>query len=91
MKTLIDDLLELARSGQTPGGTKLVAIKRAATTCWDALKADDATLIIDSGPTGVADAGRLDQVFDNRFYSAIEDDGPGIGLAIVSEVANAHG
>lgn len=91
MKTLIDDLLELARSGQTPGGTKLVAIKRAATTCWDAVKADDATLITDSGPTGVADASRLDQVFDNRFYSAIEDDGPGIGLAIVSEVANAHG
>ena len=165
MKDLIDDLLELARSGQTLGETEPVAIERAATTCWDTVDTGDATLTVEGDPTIVADAGRLHQVFGNLFRNAVEhsstnpdsqarqdavkhsstspdsqagqdsiehggadltirigpldegfyvedngpgipealredileygvsgaDDGTGIGLAIVSEVANAHG
>ena len=134
MKALIDDLLELARSGQTLGETEPVAIERAATACWDTVETAGATLTVEGEPTVVADGGRLHQVFGNLFRNSIEhggtdqtvrvgplgedgfyveddgpgideqrredvlgygvsgtDDGTGIGLAIVSEVANAHG
>jgi PAS domain S-box-containing protein len=148
MKSLIDDLLELARSGQTLGETEPVDLERAATTCWDTVQTGEASLTIVGNPTIVADAGRFHQVFGNLFRNAIEhgstddrphsdkgtdhsdtvvrlglledrsgffvedngpgipedrredvldygvsgaDDGTGIGLAIVREVADAHG
>jgi PAS domain S-box-containing protein len=135
MKSLIDDLLELARSGQTLGETEPVALEPAATTCWDTVETGEATLTVEAAPTIVADPSRLHQVFGNLFRNSVEhsdsavavrigpldgesgffveDDGPGIaeerredvldygvtgsadgtgiGLAIVNEVAQAHG
>jgi signal transduction histidine kinase len=133
MERLIDDVLALARQGQTLDETAPVSLSSAAATAWHNVETAAATLEIDADATIVADEGRLERLFENLFRNAVEhassdvavnvgvaddgfyveDDGPGIpedereavfdagytnaadgtgfGLAIVEEIAQAHG
>jgi PAS domain S-box-containing protein len=146
MDELINDLLTLARQGDTVGETTMVDIAALAGQAWTDVETGDATLEKHGTATVEADAARLRAVFENLFRNSVEhgstgsqsraddrdsaapvtvsvgatdtgfyvaDDGVGIppeerddvfergyttsdagtgfGLAIVAEVAQAHG
>ncbi|WP_430504106.1 histidine kinase N-terminal 7TM domain-containing protein [Haloparvum sp. PAK95] len=136
MDDLLDDLLQLARHGESIGETEPVDLQTVVRDAWGMVETGDATLRLD-GDLGTAevDRARVVELFANLFSNSIEhgsdggkvtvrvtregdrisvsDDGPGIpvdvrnevlergvstseggtgfGLAIVDEVAEAHG
>jgi len=138
MDELINDLLTLARQGETVGETAMVDLAALAGQAWIDVETGEATLEKIGTATIEADAARLRAVFENLFCNAVKhgrraatstpitvsvgtmdtgfyvaDDGAGIppeerddvfergyttsdagtgfGLAIVAEVAQAHG
>ncbi|MFB6217619.1 MAG: ATP-binding protein [Halobacteriaceae archaeon] len=135
METLVEDLLALAREGQTVDEVETVDIAAVAERAWRNVGTGDGDLRVEAAGTLSADGDRLVQVFENLFRNAVEhggadvtvevgaldggegfyvaDDGPGIpagdrdgvfesgyttrengtgfGLAIVREIAEAHG
>ncbi|NEU55867.1 PAS domain-containing protein [Halorussus sp. MSC15.2] len=72
MQTLIDDLLTLAREGDSVVETEPVALRAIADTCWGTVPTDGATLVTDATRTVRADRGRLGQLLENLFRNAVE-------------------
>jgi PAS domain S-box-containing protein len=133
MEAIIDDVLTLAREGQSIGETESVSLGDTARAAWENVDTDGADLVVATDGSFAADPDRLPNLFENLFRNAREhgdsavtvtvgwdddafyvaDDGPGIppgersdvlefgyttaesgtgfGLAIVRQVADAHG
>ncbi|QLH82880.1 GAF domain-containing protein [Halosimplex pelagicum] len=135
MERLIDDLLRLAREGETVDSPAPVELAAVARDAWDTVDTAGADLRVETDATVVADGSRLRQLVENLARNSIEhggdavtvtvgdlpdgdgffvaDDGPGVpdddrervfesgfstspegtgfGLAIVAEIASAHG
>jgi PAS domain S-box-containing protein len=135
MRTLVENVLTLARKGDTVNDPGVVAVESVAETCWRTTDTDGAALVVETDSTIRADETRLRSLFENLFRNSVEhagrtatitvgeldgrqglyvtDDGPGIpaemrdqlfefgatseeegtgfGLAIVREIAEAHG
>lgn len=135
METLIEDLLTLARQGQSIDVTEPITLSAVANQCWRVVDTRVATLTVENDLTFMADTERFQQLLENLFGNAIQhgsedatirvgaledrpgfyvaddgsgipeedcdtvfdsgystaDDGTGFGLAIVSEIADAHG
>ncbi|MFB6250171.1 MAG: ATP-binding protein [Halobellus sp.] len=133
METLIDDVLDLAREGQTVTEAELVDLAGVARESWNHVAAGGAQLQVETEQSVLAEQKRLTRLFENLLRNAVEhggetvqitvgslddgfyveDDGPGIpesdrddvfksgyttneagtgyGLAIVSEIVDAHG
>ena len=133
MHTLIEDLLELARSDSTEPDTEVVDLRDVVERSWDVVPTETATLTVETDRRIRADPTMLGQLIENLVHNAtvyggegvtvtvtdlpegfaVADDGPGIpvadrervfevgyttgddgtgfGLAIVQEVADAHG
>jgi len=83
METLIDDLLVLARRGDTIGDTESVSVTTLAEKAWSSVRAPDATLTVTEEIDGViADPNRLRQAFENLFRNAVDHGGPDISIEI---------
>jgi PAS domain S-box-containing protein len=135
MDDLIDDLLTLARQGQSIGDPEPVELETVVDAAWTTAGPGDVALERASLPTVEGDAGRLRELFENCFrnvgehapeattvrverlddragFAVVDDgagipperreaafetghttdpDGTGFGLAIVEEIAEAHG
>jgi PAS domain S-box-containing protein len=79
MGSLIDDLLELARTGQTVGSRETVALGGAAERAWSSVATGDATLEIGDPGSVEADPDRLRELLENLFRNAVEHgDGGGV-------------
>jgi signal transduction histidine kinase len=135
METLIEDVLALARQGQSIGRTEAVSLATLVDRVGESVALGNATLELEGDCQFVADEDRARQLLENLVRNAIDhggadvaiaigaredgegfyvaDDGPGIppderadvfeagystahdgtgfGLAIVSEIADAHG
>lgn len=131
--TMINELLTLAREGETIAEFETLDLDVVVDTCWEIVEDEQATLNTDTLPLIKADRSRLRQLLENLFRNAVdhggenvtvtvgeldggffvEDDGSGIpeddrnnvfetgfstaeqgtgfGLAIVQEIATAHG
>ncbi|QZX98326.1 sensor histidine kinase [Halobaculum rubrum] len=139
MGALIEDVLTLARQGESIHETEPVELAPLVERCWRTVASADATLSVETTATVRADPDRLRQLLENLFGNAVDhggdavtvtvdtlenddggsdgfyvaDDGPGVpeadrdsvfehgyssdsdgtgfGLAIVAEIAGAHG
>lgn len=135
MEEIIDDVLAMARAGNTALNKQPVDLERVVGSAWQTSRTKSAELVIHPGLTSVtADEGRLKSLLENLFRNAVEhghnsitvevgplnsngffvaddgpgipkkerdkvfefgystnDDGTGIGLAVVESIASAHG
>ncbi|PSQ49557.1 hypothetical protein BRD19_03775 [Halobacteriales archaeon SW_7_65_23] len=72
METLIEELLGLARAGETIGGVEPVELAAVARRAWETVDTGDATLSVTTTATISADPDRLQQLFENLFRNAVE-------------------
>jgi PAS domain S-box-containing protein len=72
METIVDDVLTLAKQGQTIKQVEPVDVAEVAERAWESVETSDARL--ENEATGIiaADEGRLSQVFENLFRNATE-------------------
>ena len=82
MRTLIDDLLTLAREGETATDREPVALDSAVEACWSNVRTDGATVLVDVHRSVRADPSRLKQVFENLFRNSIEHAGSGVTVRV---------
>ena len=77
MAALVDDLLALARQGQSVGEVEPVDLRTVARSAWASVESREATLEVAEDPLVVdADESRLVQLFENLFRNAVEHGGP---------------
>lgn len=72
METIIDDVLRLAREGETIDEMSPVDLHRVANRYWDQVPADDASMTVSGGMTLKADENRLGHLFENLFRNSTE-------------------
>jgi two-component system OmpR family sensor kinase len=72
MERLIDELLTLARQGETIGETEPVQLSALATRAWENVETNGATLACETDRTLFADRNRLTAVLENLFRNAVE-------------------
>ncbi|MFC7131047.1 ATP-binding protein [Haloferax chudinovii] len=89
MNALTEELLVIARQGTDAFATTTVSLAETAERCWEHVETGDATLVVASDRTVVADAGRLHQLFENLIRNAVEHGST--GSRISSDDAVEHG
>jgi PAS domain S-box-containing protein len=73
METLVEDLLTLAREGQTVEDLEPVDLASVATEAWTTIETAEATLELEGADVELlADEGRLKQVLENLFHNAVQ-------------------
>jgi PAS domain S-box-containing protein len=72
MDALIDDVLTVAREGQTVEETDPVSLRECAVSAWGTVATEHATLDLADDVTVEADRARLARVFENLFRNAVE-------------------
>jgi len=79
---LIDDLLTLARNGDTVGEFEPFPLKPLIDECQQILPDDQATVVIDENLTISANECRLQQLFENLFMNSVDHGGDDITITI---------
>ena len=82
MDTLIEEILTLAREGETVTDRELVDIASVANASWSNVRTAIASLIVDIDQTIEADKSRLKQLFENLFRNALDHGGPDVTVAV---------
>ena len=83
METLITDVLQLARSGQTIETKTRVSLATAVTNAWQMVDSADATLTLEDDELVLtADESRLRQLLENLFRNAVEHGGPSVTIRV---------
>jgi len=74
METLVEDLLTLAREGETVDDPEPVELRPVFENCWENVAAPAASLEVDvdAGETVSADRTRLKQLVENLYRNAVE-------------------
>jgi PAS domain S-box-containing protein len=84
MDRLVDDLLSLARTGETIDDVAPVTLSTVARRAWETTGTDDATLAVEADLTVRADESRLRQLFENLFRNSVEHGGTGVTVRVVA-------
>lgn len=84
MDAMIDDLLTLAKSGQTVKTTEQVALADVASEAWDNVNVSgcELELVVPTATTIEADPDRLLHVFENLFRNAADHNDPPITVFV---------
>lgn len=81
-QTLINDVLRLARSGDTVESMEPVSLPALAEECWGVIPAKEATLTVETSQTVSADQGGLRQLLENLLANAVEHGGEDVTVRI---------
>ncbi|MXR43340.1 GAF domain-containing protein [Halobaculum sp. WSA2] len=90
MESLIEDLLVLAREGESIAETESVDVGEIANDCWSFVASEEATLTVEIDRRITADGSRLQQLFENLFRNAIEHGGDDVTIR-VGELSDGSG
>jgi signal transduction histidine kinase len=82
MDQLIDDLLQLARQGQTVDETKQVDLRGVAEDAWELVESPEASLEVEGEMAVEADRDRLQQALENLFRNATDHVGEDVALKL---------
>lgn len=84
MATLIDELLTLAREGESVTDPEALDLGRLVSECWATVETGDAELSVSIDGTYriLADETRLKQLFENLFRNAIDHAGPEVRVTL---------
>jgi PAS domain S-box-containing protein len=72
MDALVDDLLHLARKGETVTDPEPTALETLAEQAWRNVDTGGGRLVVERGRTVLADRGRAKQLLENLFRNAVE-------------------
>jgi PAS domain S-box-containing protein len=81
-QALIDDLLTLAREGETVAEVQPVALEDILEQGWQTVDTEQATLEIDDTPVIEADRSRLQELLENLYRNAVEHGGSDVTVAV---------
>jgi PAS domain S-box-containing protein len=82
METLIEDLLTLAREGETVAEFEPVDLGKLLSGCWETLGREGAALAVETGTTVRADRDRLRQLLENLLTNALEHGGTDVTITV---------
>ena len=82
METLIEDILALARDGETVDESRPIALEEACEGCCGNLDMGDASLVFETQTTVRADRSRLQQLLRNLVQNAVEHGGDDVTVTI---------
>ena len=82
IESLIDDVLSLARAGESVGETETVELADLVEACWQTVETASAELVVETETTIQADATRLQQLFENLMRNAVEHGGEDVTITI---------
>jgi len=82
IRALIDDLLTLAREGETVTDPEHVDLAATLEACWATVETADATLVGEIDRTVRGDEGRLKQLFENLTRNSVEHGGEDVTVAV---------
>ncbi|WP_336037280.1 PAS domain S-box protein [Halobacterium yunchengense] len=82
MRTLIDDLLALARGTDAVADPEPVAVDALSRESWGAVETKRATLDVEATRTVRADRSRFRQLLVNLFRNAVEHGGPDVTVTV---------
>lgn len=83
MGELIDDLLTLARNGETVGDPEAVALAALAADCWENVGGTGAAACaVETDRTVRADRSRLQQLLENLMANAVEHGGSDVTVTV---------
>ncbi|MEF8784064.1 MAG: PAS domain S-box protein [Haloarculaceae archaeon] len=90
MERLIDDLLTLARQGETVREMDTISLRALVENCWAGVETAGTTLEVGANVTIRADRNRLRQAIENLIRNAVEHGGSDVTVR-VGELADAPG
>ncbi len=82
MEVLIDDLLSLARGGETVEDLGTVDLESVVRSAWQTVATPDATLDVTGSQSMLADRSRLQQLLENLFGNAVDHAGPAVTVTV---------
>jgi len=77
MKALISDLLALAREGKTVDTLEPVVLAEIVAAAWESVDTGEATLVVESTRTILADPNRLQRILENLIRNSVEHSSTG--------------
>jgi PAS domain S-box-containing protein len=92
MGNIIEDVLTLAREGDTVDAASPVDVETMAENAWSYVETGNATLVVDGGGRIEADASRLKELLTNLFRNAVEHgDASEITVGLPDDAADDFG
>jgi PAS domain S-box-containing protein len=82
MDQLIDDLLALARHGETDSESEPVSLSEVTSECWETTPTAEAELFVETDASVVAERARLKQLFENLFTNAVTHGGEAVSITV---------
>jgi PAS domain S-box-containing protein len=82
METLVEELLTLAREGESASERKPVDLEAVLAECWETVDTAEASLTLNTEQTVVANESRLKQLFENLIRNAVEHGGSTVTVTI---------
>jgi len=82
MRSLVDDLLALARHGRADLDPTAVSLPGLAERCWEAVATPEATLAVETDTTVRAVESQLRRLLENLFRNAVEHGSPDVTVTV---------
>jgi len=82
MRTLIDDVLTLARDGRTIAETDAVSLSAVADKAWSSVRAPEASLTVETDLELDADPERLQRLLENLFRNSVEHSPGAVSITV---------